>query len=275
MVREQILKGVAQLLCVASACLAMNAGNGRAASPQFRADCEALTMGAHRLAGTEEGRAATEFVRQRLTDLGANKVMVQEFSVLQTRDIRCELKLAGSEGRALKLVPMRPNGIIPPVTPAEGVSGPLIHLGPGRAEDYPVESIAGAIVVMDYNSEDRWLRAIRLGARAVIFTGGGAEASVSHATEANANLLRFYYPDSVSDLPEGSTATIHSAVVWEKATARNVYGFFRGTAPVFGDGNKEEMIVIAADIDSFGDVPRLAPGARGAANVAALLKLAG
>jgi hypothetical protein len=269
--------GAARLARAAALGLALCAGVAWAASPEFRTDAEALTRGPHRLAGTEEGRAAAEHVQRRLTELGADPVLVQEFPVLQTRDLRCELVLAGAEERALKLVPMRPNGIIPPVTPPEGVSGPLVRLGSGRAEDYTVDSVAGAIVVMDYNSEDRWLRALRLGAKAVIFTGGadGAESLNPHSADVEANLLRFYYPGNAADLAAGVQATIHSEAVWERMTGRNVYGFFRGTAPVFGGEGSEELIVLAADLDSYGDVPRLSPGARGAANGAALLQLAG
>ena len=37
---------------------------------------------------------------------------------------------------------------------------------------------------------------------------------------------------------------------------------------------KEELLIVAANLDTFGEVPRLSPGARGAANCAALVKLA-
>jgi hypothetical protein len=256
-------------------CLALSAAGAPAQTNRFRADCEALTAAPHRLAGTAECRAAADYVSQRLAAAGADRVLVQEFPVMQTTDRRCELVVQGNASASLALVPMRPNGIIPPVTPPAGVSGPLVHLGAGRAQDYASGSIAGSIAVMDYNSGDRWLRAIRLGARAVIFVGGdGADSAHAHSLEANANVLRFYYPGSIADLPAGANVTVYSEVVWSKEAGRNVYAFFRGTAPVFGVENKEELLVLAADLDSFGDVPRMSAGARGAANVASLLKLA-
>ncbi len=242
-----------------------------AAPSRFAADCEALTRAPHRLSGTAGYRAAAQYVEGRLREIGADAVLVQEFASAQTQVTRCVVEAGGRE---LKLLPMRPNGIVPPVTPPEGIRGRLLHAGAGKPEDFGERSPRGCIVVLDYNCRRGWIRAFRLGAKAVVFVANGpAEAWHAHYSAANANLPRFYYPGPRADLPEGAEAVIHSAVPWRGATGRNVFAFIKGTEPTFFQ-DEEELLVVAANLDTFGEVPRLSPGARGAANCAALLALA-
>ena len=244
-----------------------------AITDSFRADCEALTRHSHRLSGTEEGAAAAAYVAKRLEAIGVDQVVVQPFSVAQTAPRRCELILEDG-ARSLALLPMRPNDIITPTTPPGGVRGPLVVLESGRIEEFEATDVRGAIVVMDYNCGDGWLRAFRYGARGIVFVRHAMCASEhAHHAEVPANLPRFYYAGDPADLPAGARATIHSEVPWQGGTGRNVFGFIRGSDPLF-DQDQEEMIIVAAPLDSFGDVPHLAPGGRGAANCAALLRLA-
>jgi hypothetical protein len=250
-----------------------------AASERFLADCRALARNAHRLAGTLEGREATDHIERRLREIGLDRVVVEEFATAQTAVRRCEIEIpgpAGGEKRVLQCLPARPNGIIPPVTPPEGITGEILHAGAGRPEDFE-EPPLGRIVVLDYNCDRGWLRAFRLGARAVVFVPPAPprrhNAWQSLHIDANVNLPRFYYPGERGDLPEGAAATIHSEVVWESVTGRNLFALLRGTDPVFGTEQKvEELLVVAAHVDSFGEIPRLSPGARVAANCAGLLK---
>lgn len=253
------------VLCLPLICFAI--------TDSFRADCESLTRHPHRLSGTEEGAAAAAFMAERLEAIGVEKVVVQPFSVAQTAPRRCEIHLEISD-RTLALHPMRPNDIITPTTPPEGVSGPLVVLDSGRIDEFKEAEVRGAIVVLDYNCGAGWIRAMRFGARAIIFVRG-ERCSSEHSHYANlpANLPRFYYDGNPVDLPAGASATIHSEVPWKGGTGRNVFGFIRGSDPQF-DQDQEEMIIVAAPLDSFGEVPHLSPGARGGANCATLLKLA-
>ncbi|MBT3296792.1 MAG: FtsX-like permease family protein [Verrucomicrobia bacterium] len=239
----------------------------------FRADCEALMRHPHRLSGTAEGAAAAAYMAERLEAIGVEKVIIQPFSVAQTSPQRCELIVEGAD-QPLALLPMRPNDIIPPTTPVDGVSGALVVMEQGRIDEFKETEVRGSIVVMDYNSGDGWMRAFRFGARAIIFVRRDRCLSENpHHAEIPANLPRFYYEGDPAALPAGAQATIHSEVLWKGGTGQNVFGFIRGTDPVF-EQDQEEMIVLAAPLDSFGDVPRRAPGGRSAANAAALLKLA-
>lgn len=253
--------------------MALSGGASAAVSERFLEDCQTLTKNAHRLSGTPECSAAADHIVQRLKQIGAKTIIEQPFPTAQTRITQCELIIDAS-GRKIPLQPMRPNGIIPPVTPEEGVTGRILHLSVGNADDFATESPMGRVVVLDYNSDDGWLRAFRLGAKAVIFVESGtANAANPHYVEANANLMRFYYDGPRSDLPGDGNVTLKSQIVWTSAVGRNVFAFFPGTDPVFSQ-EKDELIILATHLDSFGEVPRLTPGARAAANCAGLLQLA-
>ena len=265
----------------------------------FRADCLALTATHHRLTGSPEYRRAADYVEQRLRQSGVDEVLVEEFPAIRTVVKRCEMTLENS--RRLDLLPMRANGLMLPVTPPEGTTGPIQYAGMGRMEDYGRRPPVGAIVVLDYNAGDAWMDAFRMGAKAVVFVRNGPTASwAAHSIGNHANFPRFYYPGPASDLPDGARATIHSEVLWESATGRNVFGFLRGTEPTFdmqkkgisisffkyllqvisghglqeGRTSLEECLILAVNLDSFGEVPERSPGARSAANAAALIQIA-
>jgi len=260
----------AQLLALLLAASASAAAEG-----QFAADCAALTRAPHRLSGTPEYQAAAGYVEKRLREIGADAVVVQEFPSAQTGE-RCSIEVRTDSGTpaARPLLAMRPNGIVPPATPPEGITGLILQAGAGGVDDFGDRSPQGKIVVMDYNCGRGWLRAFRLGARAVVLTPSGPAApGQCHHTLANANLPRFYFAGNRANLPDGAAAVIRSETPWEPAVGRNVLALFRGTSARF-DQDKEELVIVAAHLDTFGEVPRLSPGARGAANCAALLTLA-
>lgn len=239
----------------------------------FVRDGHILTRHPHRLAGTAAGSNAVHHIRERLLDVGVDEVIVQPFQAVQTRVHRCEMVIEGG-GDVFPLQPCRPNGILPPVSPPGGIRGPLLHAGDGSLGSYGERSPQGAIVVLDYAARRNWLRAFRLGASAVIFTRRGAnEAQHTHSVEADANLPRFYYEGAPEALPDGESVVLHSKVTWEPVRAQNVFGFIWGTDPLF-QMEREEMVVLGARLDSFGEVPRRAPGARTAANCAGLLRVA-
>ncbi|MDA1138650.1 MAG: FtsX-like permease family protein [Planctomycetota bacterium] len=254
---------------------------------QFETDCKALSSGAHRLTGTPENQSAAAYVVDRLKALGlaehseeskdsSDKIYVQDFASSQTYVNQCEIKF--EDGRTYKLLPSRPDGIVPPVTPIEGLQAPLVYLGDATQTDFDKTSPRGKIVVLNYNCNAGWLRAFRLGAAGIIFASNGMDrADNPHHTEANANLPRFYYPGKPADLIGKGAGTIFSKVVWKRVYGRNIFAFIQGSNEgkdsVFHQ-EKEEVLLIGANLDSFGEVPRKSPAARGAANCAAILHLA-
>jgi hypothetical protein len=243
-----------------------------AVSPGFQKDCEELTKHAHRLCGTEEYRDAADYVEKRLATIGMDEIIVQEFTTAQTFIKRCEARAV--DGTVLPLLPMRPNNIIPPVTPPDGITGDVIYVGKGTYADLEGRDVDGKIAIVDYNCEANWLRVFRLGAKAIIFVRNNEELKAGnyHYNCANANLPRYFYNGSVEDLVRSKTLTIHCEQVWKRVVGRNVMGFLEGTNPVFFL-EKPEVIILSVGMDSFGEVPRISPGARGAANCAGLLSL--
>lgn len=248
------------------------AADDAAAAAQFRADCAALAATPHRLTGSPENRRAVAYLAERLRAAGIEQIVEQPFPAVRLVQKECSLEL---KGQTLPLQPLRPDGLVPPATLPEGISGKLLLAGQGRMEDYGNRSAAGRIVVLDYNCGDAWLRAFSMGAKAVIFTldDGPADSRQVLYTEANANLPRYFFPGGRNALEEGAPAVIRAAVTWERTLGRNLLAVIPGTAPKLQLGD-EEVLVLAAPVDTFGEVPFLTPGARGAANCAALLEIA-
>jgi hypothetical protein len=251
---------------------------GRAGADAFTEDVAALTRAPHRLSGTPEGAAAAAYIEQRLAAAGVETVLALDMPVLQTRTARCEVRVGD---RVAALLPLRPNLTVPPVTPPEGFTGPLIYAGRGAPEEYGTRSPRGAIVALEAVAGVEWTRAFALGAQAVIFLGPEDDGGLPPPplqVGLPVNLVRLYAPPAAQkaldlrrDYPQ---ATVVSRVPWERNTGRNVLAFLPGTQPVFDATRGPETLVLAAHYDTFGEVPEAAPGARSAANVAALLDAA-
>lgn len=262
---SQLIIGIVAVLTVA-VCTAQSLPES------FVKDCHTLTQAPHRLSGTSEFQQAADHIGQRLKGLQPDSYIEQPFATTQLKILSATLTPEG--GAPLTLVPMRPNGIIPPVTPQEGISAPIVHVGAGDATNFEAVNVEGTIAVLDYNCGQGWVRALRLGAKGIIFTRNeNADSRTPHYAESNVNLLRYYYPGDPADLPKSGMVTIHSSVIWEPVIGKNIFAFFKGTDPVFSQ-SKDEVIIMAANLDSYGEVPTLSPGARGAVNCAALLQIA-
>ncbi|MEX2389934.1 MAG: FtsX-like permease family protein [Phycisphaeraceae bacterium] len=268
----------AALLALATALLPAAAGYADEAS--FRADLDAITQHPHRLSGTEEGRAVADHIERRLQETGLAQVFPLDIPVWQTDVERCELIVAGQR---VPLAPIRPNLTVNPVTPAEGLTGPLMYVGAGEIEDYGRRSPDGAIVVLDYDSYENWSVAFALGAQAVIFLDHGDDVTPVQPkhTGIPGNLVRLYaHADDLAaagvDLTaDHDEAIVHSKVTWQERVGRNIIARIPGTDPGFvADRTQDEAMVLAVHYDSFGVVPTRSPGARSAANVAALLEAA-
>ncbi len=244
---------------------------------EFLDDILNLTAKPHRLSGSQEGRAAADYVERRLRANGVTDVFSLDMPVWVANIRRCALEL---DGRVLPLLPMRPNVTVQPNTGVAGIVGPILYLGQASVSELAARRVEGAIVVVDYDSHNAWTQAFALGARAVIFLDRGRSASVEPKwAGVPSNQPRFYVPPGVDaavaltrDYPTGK---LTSEITWEPGAGRNVIARIAGTDPGFAPHrNENEAMVMAAALDSFGEVPAHAPGARGAANMAALLATA-
>ena len=237
---------------------------------------------------------AGHYIANRLRAMGVEIVLTQQFSVAQSINTKCTLLVGGAEyGLADGFHVMQPNHLQGVVTPErdenreieEGLTGETLYAGGGKLAEYD-RSAKDRIVVLDYAAGDRWLPAFAMGAKAVIFVGSDDPAPLPHHhLNFPANLPRFYVTRELAEKlklnsrTDSPIVTVMAECRWEARQCRNVIGVIRGSKPRFADKDgkekdKDEAILLAAPLDSLSEVPMLSPGARGAANCAALLKLA-
>ena len=242
--------------------------------------------------------AASRYVENVLKHIGVDELYIQKFPVVQPVATECKLFVNGKEitgsdiygpnsARAV-IYQMRPNILEACVTPEEGLSGETLYVKDGSLANYPVLP-KDKIVVMDFDCMNNWLDAFAMGARAVIFIGpadGKPAARAYHHVNVPAVLPRFYVPAEAAaklKLTTRRQVTVKSACKWTQLAGRSVIAVIRGTDPkmIEGDPNQEDAqnrlaqaLVLAAPLDSLSEVPYLSPGARDAANCAALLELA-
>jgi len=234
--------------------------------------------------------AASAYVQNRLKEIASSRaldaseyrVFTQEFDVVLPLTTECRIFVDGEEMQAedpdeTVIYALRPNGLMAPVTPAEGLEGESLYAGKGELEEYGRNSLKDKIVILDYNGD--WRTPFAFGAKAVVIIGSntGSWPTKLHAYEP-ANLPRFYVTQQTAKrlnlTGESHRLRIQAACQWRRFRGRNVIAVLRGTNPRFGTTvGPRQAIVLAAPLDSLSEVPLISPGARDAANCASLLQL--
>jgi hypothetical protein len=243
----------------------------------FLNDLNVLTQSSHRQTGSVAGLAAEAFVRDRLRALGVTQLLELSTPVWELHTRACSLEV---DGVTVQLLAVRPNVIVPPVTPEGGLEAALMYAGRGESADFDARSPEGKIVVLEYESAANWERAFSLGARAVIFLGDGTETETAPKhLDLPINLVRLYAgPELLGQLDlrhDYPHARLTSEVEWRQRVGRNVVARIPGTDAHFPKQRAEgEALVLSARLDSYGVVPERSPSARRAGNVAALLEAA-
>jgi len=242
---------------------------------RFQKHIDALCKTPHRLAGTVEGAEARKYIQAQLEELGY-KVHTQRFQFPQLQYGECRINVAGKD---YELLPMRPNLLQAAVTPPAGISGKVIYAGDGAASEFNGVDPRGAIVLLDYSQLDGGDRAFALGAAAVVYVEDermqafyGSDKHVN----ITADLPRFFMKREVAERAglltrEKTSATLFASAEWKAVEGTNLIASIAGRGAIDGE---EEAVVLSAHYDSFGSIWGLAPGARSAANCAALLETA-
>ncbi|MCS7119613.1 MAG: M28 family peptidase [Candidatus Bathyarchaeota archaeon] len=231
-----------------------------------------------RATGTLGNELAARYIYEEFNRLMEN-VSIQSFRVPVPKSYGANITFP--DGSVIKLYPVLPNLVCPSTTPPEGISGTLQYAREGYLKDFDGMRIEGSIVILDYESGNRWLNAMKLGAKAVIFLPpkdplnsfspyGHHHTHPKYLENFPVYFPRFYVKEE--DLKSlfinlGKNVTIKSTVRWENAESWNIIGFIRGENPnvIFG---------ISSYYDSYSFAPDLAPGAQDACGIAALLALA-
>ncbi|HET6430266.1 MAG TPA: M28 family peptidase, partial [Phycisphaerae bacterium] len=237
-----------------------------------------------RVTGQGGDRAALEIVLEQLRATGIDEIQVQDFPVAAPVSDSAALTAPGADGPVtVRLHPLWPNLARTSQTPPAGLTGPLVYVGAGDDDDLAGKTLAGAILVFDWDSDRQWLGAGEFGAKAVIFRaadqGSGYTARNKFLT-VPANVPRFYVgPADVAALDalakQQAPATIHCRQAWRAVTASNILAQVTPGDPA-ADPDKPDQapIVLHAYYDSISVVPSLSPGAEQACGAAAVVELA-
>ncbi|MCD6469380.1 FtsX-like permease family protein [Candidatus Bathyarchaeota archaeon] len=229
-----------------------------------------------RLTGYEGCVAASNYIEEKLLEIGL-KVKRHSYPVLVPVDQGTNVTLL-PQGITYEAYALWPNGIQTCPIPPEGIEGRIIYVGKGRLADFDGLNVTDSIVLMDFNSQENWLNAAKLGAKAVIFI----EPYETIRTEALQKFIltplhfpRIYLPRNeglnLLKMIQGGQVTrvrIKSRMLWQQRTADNLI------AVIQGQELPDEIIIVGAYYDSWSVVPKLSPGAEEAISPAVLLELA-
>jgi len=232
-----------------------------------------------RATGSLGCEAAAQYIYERFMEYGLENVSYHFYNVTVPVDYGANITVISREKMVvLTAYPLRPNLVAPVTTPPEGISGRLIYAGEGEFSDFDGKDVEGSIVLMEYNSLCRWINAMQLGARAVIFIAPvdttRVESDLKYLQNVPVSFPRLYISYSDGQVlrnllrNEEVNVTIRSHVEWRTLQAKNVLGVVRGKV------HPDRYIMLTAYYDSMSVVPSVAPGASEAIGVSTLLELA-
>ncbi|MEM1509605.1 MAG: M28 family peptidase [Thermofilaceae archaeon] len=207
------------------------------------------------------------------------ETFVEEYNVTIPMDWGSKIVILDPTYREIKAYALLPNN----VQTCSGVfEGPLVYVGEGSLEELNGLPINGSIALMEFNSRDNWLNAMRLGAKAVVFIepvftlrGEAEHKSLDipvkfpriYISSGDAGYLR----ELIRNYGVGKVkARVVVNMTWERVTAKNIVAVIKGTDPA----EWRNAVVVVAYYDSNSIVPALAPGANEAGGITALLEFA-
>ena len=247
-----------------------------AASTEPRAVVEHLSSLGSRVAGYPGSAQAAEYVEGRLQALGL-ATRRDSFAVVVPMDRGGRLEW---EDESVALYAMWPNGVRTSTVPPEGLRAPAIWGGDGDWGDFNGREVAGRVVVLDFASEDAWLKAASLGARAVVFVAADSattQQAQGKYVQVPLDVPRFWVEGAAGQrlrrrLVDGEVEVgLWERMDWQERMAYNV----RAVVPGKDAGTlRDKTVLVHAYYDAPSVVPARAPGAEAAVSVAALLEVA-
>ena len=263
---------------------------------------EYLTNLGTRATGYTGNLLAAQYIYDKLVEYGLVNVTYHNFTVVDAVSHGANITVGGE---TVQVHPLLPNLVCPSTTGPGGIKGPLVYAGNGYLEDFDGWPINGSIVLMDWDTLDRWLNAARLGAKAVVFLHSTdpshtlyGDTNTKNLPETPLNFPRFYADQEATsrllahlDIPEkkaSGEALLLSTQRFERVETQNVLGWVEGTSPTDNGWTAEESIwgwtnpykfpvayfAISSYYDSGSIAPSAAPGAQEALGIATLLELA-
>ncbi len=238
-----------------------------------------LTSSGSRVVGYPGHEAAYHYIKDAFQQIGLEQVTVEAYDVTAPIDKGCSLKILG-DSRTIPLYAVWPNLVRTSTLPGKGLQAPLVDGGSGEFSDFNGKDLQGSVVLMSFNSWNRWMNASMLGAKAVIFVGPDSTTTAEAEQkffQVPLNVPRFWIGRQEGEalrrrlsLGERIEVEVKGRMVWEKHKAHNVFGRITGRHPRL----KDEIVLFDAYYDAMSVVPALAPGAEQASGLVALLELA-
>jgi len=225
--------------------------------------------------------ASIQYVKQKFSEYGL-ETTYQPFDVTVPIDEGAKISLLDFPDQNLSIYAMEPNLVVPVTA---NLQGALIYIGDGEPDDitnalekYSI-NIEDSIALINYNSQNNWLKYAKYGGKAVIFiepTDMYLEETEKKSIDAPFYFPRYYMKAqdaqkllSIMDsLNEPVYVQLTSKMIWKKGTAQNIIGKIEGST------YPDQYVILSAYLDSDCVVPSLAEGANEATGLAALLELA-
>jgi hypothetical protein len=249
-----------------------------AAAPVPTMEANVAFMGGlgDRSMGSPGADQAADYIFKQFTEAGLTSVGSHQFLHPIAEVSAASLQV---DGLSAQLYPWGPNLVYLPITPEEGLTGPLIYVGDGNLGSFQGQAMQGAIVLMDSGTGDNWMNAAMLGASAVIYLGDRESTRDEYRQQSIPTPVAFprfwVTPEDGPKLKEiasrrGLSATATARTLWRNKSVRNIYGLLPGKSKKL----KEELVILEAFYDASSPILGLAPGADEATSISALLTLA-
>ncbi|MCC6050916.1 MAG: hypothetical protein LM580_09430, partial [Thermofilum sp.] len=181
------------------------------------------------------------------------KYTIQNFTMLAPVESESYVEVLEPVRLRLKAYSLWPNGGIS--AGAGSAEGYLVYVGRGRLEDFDGKPVNGSIAVMDYDgSLDGWINALRFGAKAVVFLGGGSperEALSKFDPLVPVPFMRLYLePRGAAQLRELLARGPVKARVYTDMELRDVKGY-NVLVEIPGAEKPDEIIMFVAHFDAW------------------------
>ena len=135
---------------------------------EVRALMATFTQYKSRVPGYPGHDAAAQFIEQRFRALGLKNVETETYGVTSPVDEGSQLTIVSS-GEVFPLSGLWPNLVKTSTLPPGGVRTRLIDGGNGEFKAYDGKDVENTVVLMNFNTWNRWLNAAVLGAKQIIF----------------------------------------------------------------------------------------------------------
>lgn len=238
-----------------------------------------LSGSGSRVVGYPGHREAALYIREEFERIGLEQVSVETYDVTSPVDKGGGLRIVGEPG-VIPIHAVWPNLVRTSTLPGAGLRAPLIDGGAGEFADFNGKEPGGSVVLLDFNSWNRWMNASMLGARAIVFVAPDSTTTAEAEQkffQVPLNAPRFWIDKSEGErlrrrLAAGERIEVElkARMDWERHPTQNIIGWIPGADPEL----RERVVLIDAYYDAMSVVPALAPGAEQASGIAALLEMA-